>query len=57
MQKRAPRSLQTDLYLRAQVAMMFIAGFTDEETSLGLNADYVGVECIYKCIVERICKS
>ena len=57
MQKRAPRSLQTDLYLRAQVAMMFIAGFTDEETSLALNADYVGVECIYKCIVERICKS
>src|SRR3981189_2236012 len=39
MRKRAPRSLRTDPYLRAQVAMMFMAGFTDEETSLALNAD------------------
>jgi hypothetical protein len=57
MRKRAPRSLRTDPYLRAQVAMMFMAGFTDEETSLALNADRAGVECVHKRMVERIRKS
>ena len=36
---------------------MFIAGFTNKETSLALNIDYTRVEYIYKYIVERICKS
>lgn len=51
VRRRAPGSQRTDLYLRSQVALYFMSGFTDNETVLALNTE---TECVHKHIFRRI---
>ena len=57
LRRRKPWSLQVDLYLNSQVAIIFMSRFTNKEITLALNLERPRANCIYCRLVENIYKS
>ena len=57
IQKKAPVGQRKDLYLRTQIAMFFMSGFTNDEITLALNSERSKDNYVNKRTVVRICKS